>query len=207
MTTSSHNNGNIIVSLQWVTQAAAGVMLEDLDAVSRNRHLSCMTVQLCLSTCDLLTPSASSVFCFKCIQIWAELILTLTCQRGRACDRACDSGTEWRLRILSNEGIPEMASITGGGLSHWYHWRYYRFLSIYMQERHRSVLKGYLFLLLSIVPAKEPFNYPWLVFMAATVVFCPSEHPSSTTYPLMGSQEHIKWNDVLELPSISIIYT
>lgn len=37
------------------------------------------------------------------------------CQKGRACERACDSGTEWRLEILSKEGIPEMASITRRG--------------------------------------------------------------------------------------------
>lgn len=48
----------------------------------------------------------------------ARLSLTTMCQKGRACERACDSGTEWSLQILSQEGIPEMASITGGGVGH-----------------------------------------------------------------------------------------
>lgn len=39
----------------------------------------------------------------------------MMCQKGRARERACDSGTEWRLQILSKEGIPEMASITRRG--------------------------------------------------------------------------------------------
>lgn len=39
---------------------------------------------------------------------------TPTCVRGRACGRACDRGTAWRLQMLSSQGIPEMASITVG---------------------------------------------------------------------------------------------
>lgn len=127
------------------------------------------------------------IFCFKCIHLKLKQVKAATVKKHDRKQLQSEQSWFWHRRAREDEHVPEHVTVgqnggcrsylmkafqrwrpsPGGGLSHWYHWRYYRFLSIYMQERHRSVLKGYLFLRLSIVPAKEPSNHPQLLQLSS----------------------------------------